>query len=281
MNDAFGIYCIQNKVNGKRYIGSTAAMGFRRRWNVHRQALRMNKHHSPRLQSSWNKYGAESFDWMILQLCSPEECLREEQKWIDKFDSANSEHGYNINSKADSSLGTKRSEETKARIGAMKIGFKHSVETKDRMSKVKRGKVFSEEHKQRISDALRGRRQTQQHSVASATSRRGLKQKPEVVALRAAVQRGKKQTAEHSAKIAAALRGRKRKPFTEEAKANMAKAHRGLKQTAECISRRIETRRRNALAKLLNSTAEQTTSVVVSNKFHDEEGRPLLISARV
>ena len=36
-----------------------------------------------------------------------------------------------------------------------------------------------------------------------------------------------------------------------------------------------------SLAKLLNSTAEQTTSVVVSDKFHDEEGRPLLISARV
>src|ERR1039458_7042882 len=90
-----GIYRIRNIVNGMLYIGS--AINFTRRWWQHRQELRDNIHHSPRLQNSWNKYGAEAFEFGIIELVLDRNQLMErEQFWLDYYDSSNKEKGYNI-----------------------------------------------------------------------------------------------------------------------------------------------------------------------------------------
>jgi len=54
-----GVYVIHNKVNHNFYVSSTS--NFRKRWVLHVHLLRSGRHHSPHLQSAWNKYGEESF----------------------------------------------------------------------------------------------------------------------------------------------------------------------------------------------------------------------------
>lgn len=78
-----GIYSISNTVNGKLYVGSTNNISVR--WNKHRALLRHNKHQNTHLQSAWNKYGEESFEFSIIEECSIESLIEREQYFIDKL----------------------------------------------------------------------------------------------------------------------------------------------------------------------------------------------------
>ena len=62
-----GIYAIINRDNGKAYIGSTCR-SFKRRWLEHKGLLRQGRHHSLKLQNSWNKYTEFRFDFIILEI---------------------------------------------------------------------------------------------------------------------------------------------------------------------------------------------------------------------
>lgn len=59
-----GIYKITNITDGKFYIGSST--NIERRFVEHTNALNKNKHHNPHLQAVWNKDGAESFTFEII-----------------------------------------------------------------------------------------------------------------------------------------------------------------------------------------------------------------------
>lgn len=77
-----GIYKIINKINGKYYVGSSNDI--RRRWRSHRFLLLNDKHNSTHLQNSWNKYGPEAFDFVIVEEnISDQELLIKEQKYLD------------------------------------------------------------------------------------------------------------------------------------------------------------------------------------------------------
>lgn len=87
-----GVYQIRNLINDKIYIGSTALnkktksmSGFYRRFEHHKQALRTNTHHNSHLQRAWNKYGEESFRFLILSTCPPEYCIKLEQWFINNL----------------------------------------------------------------------------------------------------------------------------------------------------------------------------------------------------
>lgn len=78
-----GIYVIQQKSSGKKYIGSTRN-SFAARWRSHLHELKKNKHHCIHLQNSWNKYGEDDFEFFIVRhVLDHEEILIEEQRWID------------------------------------------------------------------------------------------------------------------------------------------------------------------------------------------------------
>lgn len=88
-----GIYCIQNRINHKRYVGSSKDIYAR--WLRHINSLNKGEHHSSHLQKSWNKYGQENFDFFILQRCNEYERFQNEQIWYDYYDVSNKEYGYN------------------------------------------------------------------------------------------------------------------------------------------------------------------------------------------
>mgnify|MGYP000355475291 CR=1 FL=1 len=60
-----GIYLIRNRISEKFYVGSSIDID--RRWTRHIDDLNKNKHHSVKLQNSWNKYGKDNFDFFIIQ----------------------------------------------------------------------------------------------------------------------------------------------------------------------------------------------------------------------
>lgn len=89
-----GIYKIENKTNGKKYIGKSKDIIHR--WSEHEKALLKHNHHSVKLQADFDTYGGiEAFDFSVVELCDASELADKEKFYILKFDSINS--GYNGN----------------------------------------------------------------------------------------------------------------------------------------------------------------------------------------
>jgi group I intron endonuclease len=66
-----GIYIINNKINGKAYVGQSR--NIKRRIYKHKNDLRNNRNLNEHLQSSYNKYGIENFKFYTILECSIEE----------------------------------------------------------------------------------------------------------------------------------------------------------------------------------------------------------------
>ena len=88
-------YCIENLKNNKKYCGITTNPQARK--NKHFQELRNKYHHSDKLQKSFNKYGAENFEFRILEeheFSSKIEAYLYEIEFIKKYDGYI--NGYNM-----------------------------------------------------------------------------------------------------------------------------------------------------------------------------------------
>lgn len=75
-----GIYMLINTLNGKRYVGSS--INIRKRLWIHRSLLRHNKHENPHLQTAWNKYGEDNFEYSILEKCDESKRFDREQFYV-------------------------------------------------------------------------------------------------------------------------------------------------------------------------------------------------------
>lgn len=89
-----GVYAIVNNENQKRYVGSTMS-DFDKRYKEHIYYLRKNKHHSPALQNSYNKYGEKSFTLDVLHRVPSQYCRKLEQWYL-----SNRKCEYNISKSA-------------------------------------------------------------------------------------------------------------------------------------------------------------------------------------
>lgn len=83
-----GIYCIQNKVNGKRYIGQSINLESRTS-DIHR-----NRH----LNASIEKYGIENFSVTIIEECTVDDLDARERYWIAHYGTTDNTRGYNKDS---------------------------------------------------------------------------------------------------------------------------------------------------------------------------------------
>lgn len=139
-NEIQAVYQIINKINNKRYIGSTNNLYGR--FNAHKSRFLRNKHQNPYLSNSINKYGIETFEFKLIKIFvgySQEEILKIENEYIKKYNSNNRKFGYNV------------------RIDCRtNKGFKHSEETRKKISEAGMNRVFSIERKKKLSDAKMG-----------------------------------------------------------------------------------------------------------------------------
>ncbi len=133
-----GIYFILNKISLKLYIGSAAYLV--RRKSEHFSRLSKNIHHNEHLQRAYNFYGAEAFNFIIIELAPLDKLIELEKFYIAKHRTTEEEFGYN-----------------KCEAGSGMHGRKHSPETIEKMRKAKIGQVISEKQKIKISNTLKAK----------------------------------------------------------------------------------------------------------------------------
>jgi len=250
MSKTSGIYAIVNRVNRKRYVGSTVS--FRRRKYDHWRELRKGIHSNKHLQASWNKHGEDCFEFVIVERVSADFLLDAEQKHLD----ANLD-GYNIAKHAQASLrGVTFTDAHKAKIAAALKGkrkAKLSAEHKAKLSSALTGRIFSAEHKAKISVAAKnrkawkhsveakakisaaskGRKLSVEHKAKIGAAQKGVCPSPVCLAAAAMVHKGRKLSIEHKAKISSALSKRK---LSAEHKTKMSVARKGKTWT---VARRL------------------------------------------
>jgi len=92
-----GIYKIQNKINGKIYVGQSS--NIEQRWKVHKTLIKnkniQNKEEKQltKIELAYLKYNIEDFNFEIIEECSQEELNEREKYWIHYYDSYY--NGYN------------------------------------------------------------------------------------------------------------------------------------------------------------------------------------------
>ena len=87
-----GVYAFRNKLNGKVYVGQSKNVMTRRV-----QHERGDTSNSRRFHNAMQKYGAEGFDWVVLEFCDIDQLNEREAYWVQKLDSLHP-NGYNLTS---------------------------------------------------------------------------------------------------------------------------------------------------------------------------------------
>ncbi len=161
------IYQITNTINNKIYIGS--AINYDTRIKRHLNDLKIGRHHSTKLQRSYNKYGKEVFSFEIIESVTDIDLLiKIEQKWLTE---KQPEYNMTLIAGLNSHLGVKRSQETKDKIRDKLTGIIRSQETKDKISssklgvsidganmgKYRKGRPLSQQHKNNIAKGNEGK----------------------------------------------------------------------------------------------------------------------------
>ena len=184
-----GVYAFLNRTTGKFYVGSTGDL--LKRLREHLNALHRGDHHSRKLQSSWNKHGAGTWAWMVLEDCrnDKETLLVREAFWMERLDSVNS--GYNVCIVPGSCKGIRLSDEHRRKIG--------------NSNRNQRRDPHSEEHKKAISAKLKGRKLSVEHraSLSRAAALRDISHlhTPEIIQKSADGHRGLRRTEETKTKM--------------------------------------------------------------------------------
>lgn len=195
MTAVAGIYKIVHVETERVYVGSSS--NIERRFAAHKKLLRNGRHHSPKLQGAWTKYGADSFEFSVIESVDDlKDLLVREQYWIDTLGAMSREVGFNVCPVAGTTLGLK--------IGPMKDG--HRV----KIAAALRGVPLSEDRKERISSAKKGKMPSPENIARSIAVLRAHTE------LHGSPTKGRPLSDEHKRKVAATLTGHKRSAETIE-----------------------------------------------------------------
>lgn len=146
-----GIYLIYNLINQKCYVGKSINVYARMRDHI--LELNNKTHVNTHLKHSWNKYGEENFQFLLLEKVENESDINErEMYYIRLLESKNHSYGYNLTEGGEGSTGFAHSDESKVLLSLKAkerlkdktnhplYGKKHSDKAKKRMSVKKREK---------------------------------------------------------------------------------------------------------------------------------------------
>jgi len=148
------IYCIENLINNKKYIGST--IDYTSRKSYHLTYLKNNKHDNLYLQNSYNKYKENNFRIYILEkIINIDNLKQKEEEYINYFNTLNRNFGYNI--------------ESPIRNNSM------SKETKEKISLKLKNRIFTEEHKNKLRIAQRERLKNKEYIIFLSNNKKGSK----------------------------------------------------------------------------------------------------------
>jgi group I intron endonuclease len=92
------VYKATNKINGKIYIGQTI-LKLNNRISNHKSTSKrlFGTKEASAFNNAMHKYGAENFEWEIIECCSSSSDLNDSEIfWINWYDSTNPKIGYNI-----------------------------------------------------------------------------------------------------------------------------------------------------------------------------------------
>ena len=188
MSRICGIYKIQNKVNGKVYVG--ASRNIKARFRQHKSTLRNNVHICKELQSEYTEYGEDQFFHEVLEVCDEELLNKREQFWTDKLKSNNANYGYNRRKDVTNNGGIEFTEEAKKNVrknNPVTKGKKNGMYGRKGIKHPNYGKHLSEETKKKMSEKLKGHvswnkgikyTEEQKNKISIATKR--AMQRPEV-----------------------------------------------------------------------------------------------------
>lgn len=146
------IYCLTNKVNGKRYVGQTM-YPLAMRW-AHHVSYAKNRKGSMAITRAITKYGPDSFlPEEVERLKYRDQLNVAETFYIIKLKSHISEHGYNLTYGGDQGLVYTKSlkppppisAETREKLSKINLGRKHSIESRKNMSAGQRKRIYSPE----------------------------------------------------------------------------------------------------------------------------------------
>lgn len=118
------IYCMENKINNKKYIGQTRDYNRRVKHHLKYYKTKDNDY----LRRSIEKYGIKSFEIYILEECLIEELNEKEEYYIDFYKTTQRDFGYNILKGGETPpnfSGKNHSEETKRKMSEKAKGNKH------------------------------------------------------------------------------------------------------------------------------------------------------------
>lgn len=232
-----GVYCAIHRDTLKCYVGSSIDIGGRRK--AHLMRARNGSHFN--FHKAIRKYGADAFDFEVLETCLREQLIERENFWIRFYQSAGLK-GFNVLDTALPKQSGVVSEATRARLRESvknrppvreetkrliaEANRNRSPETHQRMSEAqKRKPPITEETRARMIAALKLRHKTKPRTLETraklSASLMGHAVSEETRAKLRAANFGKTRPPEVGAKIAAANKGRK---HVGEALENMRKS---------------------------------------------------------
>lgn len=159
-----GIYCIENLINHKKYIG--ASTNIEKRFSHHKSSLNNLKGDNKKLQLDWIYFTKDNFNFYIIEECEPEFLDELEKHYIREYNTNNDDFGYNMcdggrgisgylfseNSKEKRSqktlgnknpmYGKKHSDETRATLSRQRVGNNNGLGNKNSLGKFRKRKKY-------------------------------------------------------------------------------------------------------------------------------------------
>lgn len=161
------IYQIKNIKTGQLYIGQTTKQPHVR-WGQHYNSLVAGSHSNFYLQTAWNEYGENFFEFSLLDETATtiEQLNYLEEYYLNLYDNV-----YNIRSGGNY---TPIAEETKKKISKTLSNYKKTKTHCENLSISLKGKRLSEETKKKISEVQVGRIHSNETRLKMSDSHKGL-----------------------------------------------------------------------------------------------------------